>query len=378
MSDNFYSKDYGDYFAQLEKEVEIKNKIEEERQKNTNVSAVDFKKQQRRRLILRARIVRGVGIVLCAAMVIGAISLISNLAKKDKKEVSAPKKNVKVEETTLYAKNTKNTDNMSAVKNEYEGKPKETGIKSESGIFISLSKKEVLSSKNASKKLSPASLTKIMTLLVAVENISDYTQNFTMSYTIINPIYGEASMAGFRSGEVLTADDLLYGCILPSGGEAAVGLGVMISGSEEEFVKLMNKKAKQLGLKNTNFVNCTGLYDKNHYTTAEDMAVILSEAIKNSKCREILTTQKYVTSLTKQNPNGLTLHSDLFLNMKGDESGVAMIVGGKTGYVGQAGYCLATFGVDKKGKEYVCVTLNAPSKWPAVYDHVNIFSAYLK
>ncbi|MBP3705720.1 MAG: D-alanyl-D-alanine carboxypeptidase [Clostridia bacterium] len=375
---SFYSKDYGEYFAQLEKEVEIKARMEEREQKNENLSAEDFKRKRRQKLILKARLIRAGVAILCLAVVVGLVSLIISVSKGEK--TATPKKTTadKKEKATLYAKATKDTDNMSKVKNLYKGDGTLSGIESESGIIVNLKNKTVLSSKNESKRLSPASLTKIMTLLVAVENITDYEQTFTMSYKIINPIYGEASMAGYSSGEVLTVDDLLYGTILPSGGEAAVGLGVMISGSEEEFVKLMNDKAKQLGLKNTNFANCTGLYDSNHYTTAEDLAVIFSQALKNDKCREILTTQKYVSSDTSQHPGGLTLHSDLFLNMKGTESEGADVLGGKTGFVSEAGFCLATFAKDSSGNEFICITLNADSKWPAFYDHINIYSAYTK
>lgn len=378
MGDSFYSKDYGDYFAQLEKEVEIKNRIEEENKQNPNLSASDYKSKQRQKRILKAKLAR-LGVVLVAlAVVVGIIFGITAAFSggKDKnttEKASAPKK----EKVTNFAKYTDKTDDMSKVQNIADKKSQYTGIKSENGIFIDVKNHTVISAKNASTRAFPASTTKIMTLLVAVENITDYEQTFKMTYLITNPLHAEgATVAGYISGEVLTVDDLLYGTILPSGGDAAIGLAEMICGSEEEFVKLMNKKAKDLGLKNTNFENCTGLYNKNHYTTAEDMAVILREAIKNEKCREVLSTYQYVSSKTPQHPKGLVMQSTLFKYIKGDEPDGINIVGGKTGYVGQSGYCIASFGTDDSGNDYVCVTLNGESKWPAFYDHINIYSQY--
>lgn len=377
MGDNFYSKDYGDYFAQLEKEVEIKNKIEEENKQNKNLSAKDYKMDRRRKMVLRAKIVRAsvvlVALVLALTLVISIFSSDDTTQQKVEKKISVKKE----EKPSIYAKYTSKTDNMTKLPNVADESADYKGIKSESGIFINLKTNEVIAAKNANRRAFPASTTKIMTLLVAVENITDYSQTFKMTYLITNPLHAQgATVAGYISGEVLTVDDLLYGTILPSGGDAAIGLAEMISGSEEEFVKLMNKKAKDLGLKNTNFKNCTGLYHEEHYTTAEDLAVILKEAIKNEKCREVLSTYEYTSSKTRQHPNGILMQSTLFRHVKGDEPDGADIIGGKTGYVGQSGYCIATFGKTEDGTEYICATLNAESKWPAFYDHINIFSHY--
>lgn len=378
MGDDFYSKEYGDYFAQLEKEVEIKNKIEEENKQNPNLSAEDFKKSRRKKLIRKAQLIR-LGVVAAAiAVIVGIVVGIVAICAggKDKKvteKASTPKK----EKVTNFAKYTDKTDNMSKVQNIADKSAQYSGIKSENGIFIDVKNHTVIAAKNASTRAFPASTTKIMTLLVAVENITDYEQTFKMTYLITNPLHAEgATVAGYISGEVLTVDDLLYGTVLPSGGDAAIGLAEMICGSEEEFVAIMNKKAKELGLKNTNFENCTGLYSKNHYTTAEDMAVILRAAIKNEKCREVLSTYQYTSSKTRQHPQGIPMQSTLFKHIKGDETEGINIMGGKTGYVGQSGYCIATFGTDDSGNDFVCVTLDAESKWPAFYDHINIYSQY--
>ena len=151
-----------------------------------------------------------------------------------------------------------------------------------------------------------------------------------------------------------------------------------IAGSEEEFVKLMNKKADELGLKDTHFTNSSGLYDKDHYTTAEDMAVIIRAAMKNPLCREVLSTYQYTTAKTPQHPDGIELTSTLFSYMYGTEPEGADILGGKTGFVNESGYCIATFGKSDNGTEYVCVTLKGVSLWPTVYDQIDLYSRYAK
>ena len=200
-----------------------------------------------------------------------------------------------------------------------------------------------------------------------------------MTNEIIDPLYrAEATVAGFSAGEQVNMNDLLYGTILPSGGDAAMGLAIKIAGSEQEFVGLMNKKAKELKLGSTSFKNCTGLFDKEHYTTAYDMSVILRAAMENPVCKEILSTYKYTTSKTEKHPDGIELESTMFKYMYGTEPENATILGGKTGYVAESGFCLASFGEGKNGKEYVCVTLSAPTRWPGVYDHIKIYKEYTK
>ena len=138
---------------------------------------------------------------------------------------------------------------------------------SEVGVLLDLENNSVIAERDCQKKIYPASLTKIMTLIVAVENIEDYSKTFTMTHDILSPLYADdASMAGFSENEKITMTDLLYGTILPSGADAATGLAISVSGSESEFVKLMNEKAERLGLKNTHFMNCTGLHDDKQHS----------------------------------------------------------------------------------------------------------------
>jgi D-alanyl-D-alanine carboxypeptidase (penicillin-binding protein 5/6) len=201
-----------------------------------------------------------------------------------------------------------------------------------------------------------------------------------MSYEITDPLYKEgATITGFLSGETVPLKDMMYGVILSSGGDAAVGLAVKIAGSEEAFVEMMNQKAKELGMKNTHYANATGLHNEGNYTSAYDMAILIDAAMKNELCREILTTKTYTTVSTEQHPEGLPFESTLFSHMKGTEPETATIIGGKTGYISMSKYCIASFGVsEQSGDEYIVVTLGNSSRWPAMNGQITLYKEYAK
>lgn len=167
-----------------------------------------------------------------------------------------------------------------------------------------------------------------------------------------------ASMAGFEPGETVTVRDLLYGIILPSGGECSVEIARHVSGSEEAFVEKMNEKAAELGMTDTHFANVTGLQDEEHYTTVKDMSILLQNALENRLFRQIFCTREYTASSTEQHPQGLSFESSMFRleedwQVKGGE-----IRGGKTGFTDQAGLCLASLAhVDNR--DYILVTAKA-------------------
>ena len=141
---------------------------------------------------------------------------------------------------------------------------------------------EVLAEKGMDEKIYPASMTKVMTLLVAAENLPDLGATFPMTQAIIDPLYlAGASMAGYVNGETVTMRDLLYGAVVPSGAEATEALAQAVAGSEEAFVAMMNEKAAALGLTNTHFMNTSGLHDENHYSTVREIALILQAALEN-------------------------------------------------------------------------------------------------
>ena len=252
------------------------------------------------------------------------------------------------------------------------------GINSNFAILINADTGEIIAQKNYAERMYPASLTKVMTLLVALENITDLNDTYEMSYKIIDPLYRQgASLAGFSSGEKVKIIDLLYAVILPSGADATCAIADYISGSEEAFVGLMNNKAKALGLQHTHFSNSSGLHDDNNYTTAYDMALILKAAMDNDLAKKIMTTSQYTTAVTEQHPEGIWMDSTLSHYIKENEpDNDTEILGGKTGYVSQSGNCIASFAKSATGNYYIFVTGKAESGKLAAKDHINIYSSF--
>lgn len=250
-------------------------------------------------------------------------------------------------------------------------------ISSSYSILANVDTHEIIAGWDYDERVYPASLTKIMTILVAAENVDNLEDTFTMTDDIIIPLVNvQASRAGFKDGEKVKIIDLFYGAVLPSGADATVALADYVAGSEEEFIKLMNKKASELGLTNTHFCNTSGLHDKEHYTTLTEFAIILEYAMKNDLCRKLLSTYQYTTASTPQNPDGILLTSTMFSRMFGDEVPGVTIEGGKTGFTDEAGNCLATFAV-KDGTEYLAITIKGSGQYAGIYDAINLYKNYL-
>lgn len=245
-------------------------------------------------------------------------------------------------------------------------------------VLIDVDKKEIIAEKEANTIISPASMTKILTLLVAAEHVTDLEDTFTITREITDYSYSnDCSAVGFDDGETVTVKDLLYGTILPSGADAAAGLAYYVSGSLEGFVELMNDKLEELGISDTaHFTNCVGLYDEQHYCTVYDMAVILEAAISNDLCKEVLSAHTYATTPTEQHPEGITI-SNWFLRRIEDKQTPGEVMCAKTGFVNQSGNCAASYEETENGR-YICVTANAHSSWRAIYDHVEIYNNYTK
>lgn len=250
-------------------------------------------------------------------------------------------------------------------------------VTSSYALVVNLSNKEVVAQKNAYNRINPASMTKILTLLVASEHVSNLDDTFTMTLAITDYAYvNDCSSVGFLDGEVVTVKDLLYGTILPSGGDAAVGLATYVAGSQEAFVDMMNQKIEELGLSGSaHFTNCVGLYDENHYCSIYDMAVMLEAAMENDLCRQVLNARSYTTSVTEQHPEGITV-SNWFMRRIEDKEMGGKILGAKTGYVVQSGNCAASCYERNDGTEFICVTADAHSSWRAIYDHVAAYNIY--
>ena len=250
-------------------------------------------------------------------------------------------------------------------------------VVSSSAIFVDIASQTILARKDETSRIVPASMTKVLTLLVAVENIENPDDEFVMTSEILDYCYANDCIAvGFEKGEVVTIKDLLYGAILTSGADAALGLAEYIAGSEEDFVTLMNEKLEALGLSDSaHFTNCVGIYDERHYCSVYDMAVIMEAAVKNKTCREVLSAHTYTTSVTEQHPEGILI-SNWFLRRIEDKDTGGEVICAKTGYVLQSGNCAVSYGMDKKGREYICVTVNAYNKWKCTEDHVYLYKRF--
>ena len=260
-------------------------------------------------------------------------------------------------------------------------------------ILINADTGEVTAELGGSDRIIPASMTKILTLLTAVEQLQQGTaagmsedarqsgdfldDTFTVTIDITDYSYRNGGSAvGFGVDETVTVRDLLYGTILPSGADAALSLALYTAGSHEAFVELMNRKVAELGLSGTShFTNCVGLYDDDLYTTPSDMAMILKAAVENDLCREVLSAHTYTTSSTAQHPEGITI-SNWFLRRIEDKDTHGTVRCAKTGYVKESWNCAASYQISNDGGHYICVTAHAHSAWRAIYDHVEIYDLY--
>lgn len=251
-------------------------------------------------------------------------------------------------------------------------------IISENGVLIDVENGTIIAQRDSRARIVPASMTKILTVLVAAENVTNLDDTFTITLDITDYSFvHDCSNAGFSVGENVTVRDLFYGTVLPSGADAALALAVYVAGSHEAFVEMMNEKIDELGLSDTtHFTNCVGIYDEDHYSTVYDMAVILKAAADNSFCREVLSGHIYTTTATSQHPDGIEL-SNWFLRRIEDKDTHGEVICAKTGYVVQSGNCAASLAADADGKEYICVTAKSTSSWRCIYDHVALYERYL-
>ncbi len=234
-------------------------------------------------------------------------------------------------------------------------------VSAEAAILVEKNSARVLYEKNADKRLPMASTTKIITAITVLEKEDvDRKKVIEVSENAANT---EGSSMYLEKGEKLTIEELLYGLMLQSGNDAAVALSEAVSGSKEEFVKLMNEKVKEIGAKNTNLTNPNGLPDDEHYSTARDMARITSYAMSNKEFCEIVKTKSYkIEGEGKAYPRTLTNHNKLLNMYEG-------CVGVKTGFTKVAGRCLVSSSV-RENMNLICVTLNAPDDWN---DHINLY-----
>ncbi|MBR2894606.1 MAG: serine hydrolase [Oscillospiraceae bacterium] len=252
-------------------------------------------------------------------------------------------------------------------------------LSSQYAIFIDLTGEKVLAHKSSDVVVSPASMTKILTVLVAAEHAENLEATVTIDTHITDYCFvNECSVAGFLRDEKVRVKELFYGTILPSGADAALALAEYVAGSHEAFVELMNDKVEELGLSETaHFTNCVGLYNERNVCTVYDIAMILRAAMENDLCREVLTTKIYNIDANLEHPEGLVL-SNWFLRRIEDYIPEGMeVIGAKTGYVSQAGNCAASIAQTDSGDYYICVTANTTSSKQCIQDHVQLYTTYM-
>ena len=258
-----------------------------------------------------------------------------------------------------------------------ETKTLDLELYSENALLIDLESNTIIAQKNADARIYPASMTKVMTVLVAAEQITDWDATFTMTQSIIDPLFlADASMAGFVHGEEVSMMDLLYGAVLPSGAEATEALAIVCAGSEEAFAELMNEKAQALGLQDTHFVDASGLHDENHYTTLSDMAIIMQAALDNPRCREVLTSVNHTSPATAQNPEGVAMTNKFLYRIRPQQTGTVDIQAAKTGYTAQAMNCCVSYGIMENGRAAICVTAHAWTGDYCIADHLALYGTY--
>lgn len=223
-----------------------------------------------------------------------------------------------------------------------------------SAIMIEATTGEILFQKNANEKLAPASMTKMMSMLLIMEEIEKGNLKWDEEITASeNASKMGGSQIFLKAGEKMTVTDMLKGIAIASGNDATVAMAERIAGSEENFVKKMNAKARELGLKNTNFVNSTGLTADNHYSSAYDMSLVAKELIKHEKILEFTGTYEDYLRKDTDNPFWLVNTNRLVRFYQG-------VDGLKTGFTDEAGYCL-TATAKKDNMRLITVVMNEPT-----------------
>ena len=261
-------------------------------------------------------------------------------------------------------------------------------ISSAHAALADLSTGEIIASRKADEVIYPASMTKVMTLIVVVENLPDEDclgDEITVSEAVYNAMKAEGSSGmGMEAGEKLTVESLLYALMLKSDGIAACELARYVAGSVEDFVELMNQKAEKMGLPNTHFENPTGLHHPNHKSTAREIASIMAYAMNMKLCRKILLAQFYQAPCV--GADGAKFNYNIYHNLvvtKFEEIPVNQpsaikVAAGKTGFTDEARYCLVTYAESSDGHGYVCVTAEGESYNACIADYITIYNTYAK
>ena len=237
-------------------------------------------------------------------------------------------------------------------------------VESKSIILYNMNDNNIIYEQNSNEKVPIASLTKIMTAIVAIENIENLNDTVKVNVKDLIGLEGY-SKAGFKVGDTITYEDLLYGLMLPSGGDAAL----ILSNNIDNFIEKMNTKAKELKMDDTNYSNVLGKDDENNYSSALDVSKLLIYSLKNDTFKKVFSSDSYTTS------NGLKLVKTTFKTAKQYNVDISNFTGSKTGYTGDAGYCLASSSTIN-GIDYLMVTLGAKDIGYHIIDSAKIYKYY--
>ncbi len=254
-----------------------------------------------------------------------------------------------------------------------EGWPAPPEIASETGVVMDLSTGEILYNKDMDKQMYPASLTKVMTALLALEHAS-LDEQVTFTELGVRDVYPGSSNAGMQVGETITLEQCLYLLMLKSANEVATQIGEYVGGSEEGFADLMNQRAADLGCTNTQFRNASGLHDPEHHTSAHDLALIGQAAFRYDAFRKIIATQQYDLPATNMNPSPRHYQNHHVMILDGNQFFYQYCLGGKTGNTDEAHNTLLTY-AEKDGLQLIAVVMKSDglAEWTdtrALFDYV--------
>lgn len=246
-------------------------------------------------------------------------------------------------------------------------------------ILVDLKDGHVVAERNCFDRMYPASMTKVLTALVAAEHVTDPEDTFVITQEITDFAFSNGcSTANYLVDEEITVRDLFYGTIMPSGADAALALAYYTAGDVDTFVDMMNAKVEELGLAgNAHFTNPIGIHDPENYCTPAAMAMIMKAALENDLCREVLAAHIYNTQPTNMHPDGQQ-HSNLFLRRIEDRDSGGVVLGGKTGFVVESRNCAVSFEQSDSGNYYICVTGQGAGKWAPINEQAQIYREFAK
>lgn len=240
--------------------------------------------------------------------------------------------------------------------NKIQGWPQAADIASDTGILMDADTGTVLFDKGGDQERYPASITKIMTLLVAVEN-SSMDEQVTFTETGVRNVAADSSNINSKVGEVMTMQDCLHALMIISANDAAAQIAEHVGGTEQNFIDMMNQRAAEIGCTNTHFTNSSGLPDENHYSSAKDMALIFREGLKNKDFRSVIGDADYTIQPTNMTSDKRVMHTHHPMFAPESDIYYPGCIGGKTGFTNLAAHTLVT-AVEQNGTTYIAVVMH--------------------